>query len=79
MNLANRKIGPLVFAVACAISWSASADKVEIKGFPRFTQPDGISCGVTAGKIVLRAYNIKAGIGPLKPMAGTRWFSFQGS
>jgi len=43
--------------------------------FPVYQQPDGISCGPTCCAMVLRHYDVRAGIGPLKTAAGTRWFS----
>lgn len=42
------------------------------RSFPTYKQPDGISCGPTCCRMVLRYYGIRAGIEPLKTAAGTR-------
>jgi len=44
-----------------------------LAGFPTMTQPDDISCGPTCASMVLKWYDIEAGIGPCKTKAGTRW------
>jgi hypothetical protein len=61
----------LLFVFSSAAS---QADDFVLPQFEVFSQPDGISCGPTAGVMVLRYYDIIAGIGPMKTKAKTRMY-----